>query len=117
MSSEQLQQDLKFPTNAEAQISGNQTMRTLDKETFDSLFVRYRTPDGSCNNLKKPIWGQANTALQRVLFPVYDDGVSRPRGKFGARMTDTRYDDQYQKTHVKKVFKEEEEQFVKPSQI
>ena len=44
-------------------------------------YVRsYRTIDGSCNNLKNAWWGQANIGLQRILFPSYEDGLSRPRG-------------------------------------
>jgi len=30
---------------------------------------RYRAIDGSCNNLKKPYWGQANTVLGRIMIP------------------------------------------------
>ena len=36
--------------------------------------AKYRTSDGSCNNLQKPLWGAANTQLQRILPPLYDDG-------------------------------------------
>lgn len=35
---------------------------------------KYRTADGSCNNLKHDRWGQAGTALQRILPPKYGDG-------------------------------------------
>ncbi|XP_048512469.1 peroxidase-like isoform X2 [Athalia rosae] len=40
---------------------------------------RYRTIDGSCNNLNNPKWGSAMTAYSRVLFPSYADGVQEPR--------------------------------------
>jgi peroxidase len=40
----------------------------------------FRTQDGSCNNLKHPLWGRANSALTRLLPPDYEDGVSLPRG-------------------------------------
>ncbi|XP_060876033.1 peroxidase-like [Metopolophium dirhodum] len=35
----------------------------------------YRSPDGSCNNLKRKYLGKANTPYKRLLFPVYTDGV------------------------------------------
>ncbi|XP_067657667.1 peroxidase-like [Haliotis asinina] len=39
----------------------------------------YRTMDGSCNNLNKPLWGRAFIPFRRFLDPVYDDEVSSPR--------------------------------------
>ncbi|PSN41980.1 hypothetical protein C0J52_10520 [Blattella germanica] len=40
---------------------------------------KYRSADGSCNNLNNERWGRAGTALQRVLPPKYGDGVNSPR--------------------------------------
>ena len=37
----------------------------------------YRTYDGSCNNLKKPLWGKSFRALARFLPADYCDGRFR----------------------------------------
>ena len=36
--------------------------------------AKFRTIDGSCNNLKSPVMGRSNTQLGRYLAPKYDDG-------------------------------------------
>ncbi|XP_046823371.1 uncharacterized protein LOC124426120 [Vespa crabro] len=41
--------------------------------------LRYRTSDGSCNNLKNPWWGSAMSTMQRFLPPNYDDGIQTIR--------------------------------------
>ena len=43
---------------------------------FDS---KYRSVDGSCNNLQNTGWGQAFTAYNRFLVPEYGDGFETPR--------------------------------------
>ncbi|CAB0019328.1 unnamed protein product [Nesidiocoris tenuis] len=49
-------------------------------ERFSRCFPsKYRSYDGSCNNLQNPDWGAAGTALQRILPPKYADGVNAPR--------------------------------------
>lgn len=40
---------------------------------------RYRTYDGSCNNLRHTGWGKSNTPYTRLLPPDYEDGVSEVR--------------------------------------
>nr|CAH0110491.1 unnamed protein product [Daphnia galeata] len=40
---------------------------------------KYRTIDGSCNNLKSPVMGRSNTQLGRYLAPKYDDGIWEAR--------------------------------------
>lgn len=41
---------------------------------------KYRTADGSCNNLRHPQWGQSNTAMERLAPTAYADGLNAPRG-------------------------------------
>lgn len=36
--------------------------------------AQFRTIDGSCNNLRFPVWGQANTAHSRIIQANYSDG-------------------------------------------
>ncbi|KAL4224794.1 hypothetical protein ACF0H5_015490 [Mactra antiquata] len=40
---------------------------------------KYRTLDGSCNNVENPTWGRAIIAQRRVLPNAYDDGFGQPR--------------------------------------
>ncbi|KAG7189448.1 hypothetical protein KM043_017148 [Ampulex compressa] len=39
----------------------------------------YRTLSGHCNNLRNPSLGKSLTTFARLLPPVYEDGVSKPR--------------------------------------
>lgn len=42
---------------------------------------KYRSIDGSCTSLQRPLWGKSNTAFERLLPPEYDDGLHEPRKK------------------------------------
>ena len=42
--------------------------------------LNYRSFDGTCNNLKNPRWGAANTALKRLAPAEYENGFSTPKG-------------------------------------
>lgn len=46
----------------------------FNETACDGKNLKYRSADGSCNNLKHSFWGKANTAYKRLLFPVYKDG-------------------------------------------
>jgi len=37
--------------------------------------MKYRSPDGSCNNLKRSFSGKATTPYKRLLFPSYKDSL------------------------------------------
>ncbi|XP_035217654.1 chorion peroxidase-like [Stegodyphus dumicola] len=41
--------------------------------------TKYRTSDGTCNNLRHPEWGKAFHTYVRVLPPRYSDGINEPR--------------------------------------
>lgn len=38
--------------------------------------AKYRTFNGSCNNLERPTWGAANTPFLRLLNAEYSDGIT-----------------------------------------
>lgn len=69
----------------------------LDKEERRRLPVRcnknlrFRTYDGSCNNLYVPCWGRAGESFGRLLKPAYADGLHRPRlGEYGRPLPNPR---------------------------
>nr|UYM80461.1 mantle peroxidase-like protein [Novocrania anomala] len=51
----------------------------FEKPRCGQCTLNYRTADGSCNNLKNPLWGRANIPFLRFLPPQYDDFVDSPR--------------------------------------
>ncbi|KAG1693768.1 Peripheral-type benzodiazepine receptor-associated protein 1 [Nymphon striatum] len=62
---------LSIPDN----LNGNCVKRI----SCDATSQKYRTINGTCNNLKRPIEGSSNTAQGRLLDPFYDDGITAPR--------------------------------------
>ncbi|KAF0312813.1 Peroxidasin [Amphibalanus amphitrite] len=41
---------------------------------------RYRSVDGTCNNLQRPLWGASLTGFRRLLPAEYENGFNTPRG-------------------------------------
>ena len=50
------------------------------KVQCDLRCLKYRTFDGTCNNLETPLKGAANTPLKRLVASDYQNGFSTPRG-------------------------------------
>lgn len=50
------------------------------KPIFCDPNSRYRTIDGTCNNLQNPYWGSSYTVFDRLVPAVYEDGWNEPRG-------------------------------------
>ena len=46
------------------------------------IINKYRTIDGTCNNLRQPLLGASNTAFRRVLSAYYEDSISQPVGAY-----------------------------------
>lgn len=40
---------------------------------------KYRRFDGLCNNAEHPTWGAAMAPFQRLIGPLYADGINAPR--------------------------------------
>ncbi|XP_037668900.1 thyroid peroxidase isoform X1 [Choloepus didactylus] len=66
--------------NTIANISGCLPYMLPPKCPNSCLASKYRLITGACNNRDHPRWGASNTALARWLPPVYEDGISQPKG-------------------------------------
>uniref|UniRef100_A0A8C6VHK2 Ig-like domain-containing protein n=1 Tax=Naja naja TaxID=35670 RepID=A0A8C6VHK2_NAJNA len=66
--------------NMIANLSGCSTHRRTPNCSDICFHKKYRTHDGSCNNLQHPMWGASLTAFQRLLKPAYQNGFNLPRG-------------------------------------
>lgn len=69
-------QQLELIANASGCLSHRRTPDCSDM-CFHS---KYRTFDGTCNNLQHPLWGSSYTAFRRLLKPVYENGFNLPIG-------------------------------------
>lgn len=56
----------------------------MEHQTFnctDMCFhTKYRTIEGTCNNLEHPYWGASHIGFRRMLRPIYENGFSQPVG-------------------------------------
>lgn len=64
-----------------AQLSGCNAHRLKPNCTQNMCFhLKYRSIDGTCNNLMKTHWGASYTGFHRLLKPFYENGLSTPIG-------------------------------------
>ncbi|XP_027696149.1 peroxidasin homolog isoform X2 [Vombatus ursinus] len=63
-----------------ANLSGCTAHRRMNNCSDMCFHQKYRTHDGTCNNLQHPMWGASLTAFERLLKSVYENGFNLPRG-------------------------------------
>ncbi|XP_037881152.1 peroxidasin isoform X2 [Glossina fuscipes] len=63
-----------------AELSGCMEHREMPNCTDMCFHSKYRSIDGTCNNLKNPAWGASLTAFRRLEKPIYENGFSMPVG-------------------------------------
>uniref|UniRef100_A0A4W3HGG3 Peroxidasin n=1 Tax=Callorhinchus milii TaxID=7868 RepID=A0A4W3HGG3_CALMI len=66
--------------NLIANLSGCTAHRRINNCSDICFHQKYRTHDGTCNNLQHPMWGASLTAFERLLKSVYENGFNLPRG-------------------------------------
>ncbi|XP_026789759.3 peroxidasin [Pangasianodon hypophthalmus] len=66
--------------NMIANLSGCTAHRPFNNCSDICFHQKYRSHDGTCNNLQHPMWGASLTAFERLLKSVYDNGFNLPRG-------------------------------------
>ncbi|CAI9598021.1 unnamed protein product, partial [Staurois parvus] len=65
--------------NLIANLSGCRAHRRINNCSNMCFHQKYRTHDGTCNNLQHPMWGASLTAFERLLKSVYENGFNLPR--------------------------------------
>ncbi|XP_017057908.1 peroxidasin [Drosophila ficusphila] len=63
-----------------AELSGCMEHREAPNCTDMCFHSRFRSIDGTCNNLQHPTWGASLTAFRRLAPPIYENGFSMPVG-------------------------------------
>uniref|UniRef100_H3AWY7 Peroxidasin n=1 Tax=Latimeria chalumnae TaxID=7897 RepID=H3AWY7_LATCH len=66
--------------NLIANLSGCTAHRRIPNCSDICFHQKYRTHDGTCNNLQHAMWGASLTAFERLLKAVYENGFNLPRG-------------------------------------
>ncbi|XP_023381728.1 peroxidasin homolog [Pteropus vampyrus] len=69
-----------------ANLSGCTAHRRVTNCSDMCFHQKYRTHDGTCNNLQHPMWGASLTAFERLLKSVYENGFNTPRGANPGRL-------------------------------
>ncbi|XP_028652751.2 peroxidasin isoform X1 [Erpetoichthys calabaricus] len=75
--------------NMIANLSGCTAHRRINNCSDICFHQKYRSHDGTCNNLQHPMWGASLTAFERLLKPVYDNGFNLPRGVYSERQNNS----------------------------
>jgi len=63
-----------------ANLSGCSAHRRMNNCSDMCFHHKYRTFDGTCNNLQHSMWGASLTPFKRLLSPVYENGYNTPVG-------------------------------------
>ena len=66
--------------NMIANLSGCSAHRRINNCSDMCFHRKYRTFDGTCNNLQHSMWGASLTPFKRLLSPVYENGFNTPVG-------------------------------------
>ena len=66
------------------QEAGGRQIKRIPNCNFPTVNI-FRTIDGTCNNLKKPLFGASGTAFKRLVPPFYEDGINSLRGNLQAQ--------------------------------
>lgn len=63
-----------------ARLSGCESHRNMTDCSDMCFHSKYRSIDGTCNNLQNTNWGASLTGFRRLLNPIYENGFSTPIG-------------------------------------
>ena len=82
--------DNKIPHLSECEIEVLQRLSGCEEHNramncSDCFHRRYRSYDGTCNNLDHPLWGASEVPFKRLQQPAYEDGLGLPVGWGGGK--------------------------------